>query len=287
MDSILNSRSRNGDISQDEYSRVAEEERKPLQEYEHEHDTDHQSIAEIYALKRSIQRTNLYLKILVGLLCVTILALLSLQGPSAYKTLKDTQKRILKTPVPDIPIKKVTFEKNELFAERPNPETDAAWDKLLPPGRGFVFIKDWKKYDLPPGEETDWGMIYSVAVFHQMHCLGQLRRFTWMFLDAIVGNDTSVRQGIVDLFHKGDHADHIHHCYDYLRQTISCGGDMTMEWPRTEKDGRRFAVDGWGIPHECKNWDMIMEYMDNNHFNMSMNSQIAPIAGAPESIPRR
>jgi len=23
--------------------------------------------------------------------------------------------------------------------------------------------------------------------------------------------------------------------------------------------------------------DMIMEYMDNNHFNMSMNSQIAPI----------
>jgi hypothetical protein len=75
-----------------------------------------------------------------------------------------------------------------------------------------------------------------------------------MFLDAIVGNDTSERQGIVDLFHKGNHASHLHHCFDYLRQTIACGGDMAMEWPRTEEDGRRFAVDGWGIPHECKNW---------------------------------
>jgi hypothetical protein len=26
-----------------------------------------------------------------------------------------------------------------------------------------------------------------------------------------------------------------------------------------------------------------MEYMDNNHFNMSMNSQIAPLEGAAEA----
>jgi hypothetical protein len=28
---------------------------------------------------------------------------------------------------------------------------------------------------------------------------------------------------------------------------------------------------------------MITEYMDNNHFNMSMNSQIAPLEGAAEA----
>jgi hypothetical protein len=106
---------------------------------------------------------------------------------------------------------------------------------------------------MPPGEETPWGMIYSVALFHQMHCLGQLRRFTWMFLDAIVQNDTEAQKGIIKLFHEGNHGSHVHHCFDYLRQTISCAGDMTMEWPRTEADGRRFAVDGWEIPHECKN----------------------------------
>jgi len=264
--------------SREDYDHVVDEETKPLNEYEHE--SDIQATAELYALNRSVKRTNLYLKVVIGLLCLTILALLSLQAPTAYKTIKDAKKRILKSPVPDLPNVKVTFEKNELYANRPTPESDEAWNNLLPPGRGFVFIDDWKKYDLPPGETTEWGMIYSVAVFHQMHCLGQLRRFTWMFLDAIVGNKTEDRQTIVKLFHEGDHADHIHHCFDYLRQTISCGGDMTMEWPRTEKDGRRFAVDGWGIPHECKNWDMIMDYMDKNHFNMSTNSQIAPLVGS-------
>jgi hypothetical protein len=150
--------------------------------------------------------------------------------------------------------KQVVFEKHPVFSQRPNEVSDAAWNKLLPPGRGFVYIKDWKKYDLPPGQETEYGMIYSTAVFHQMHCLGQVRRFSWMFLDAITKNDTMEMQNIINMFIKMDHVDHMNHCFDYLRQTIQCGGDMTMEWPRTEASGARFAVDGWGIPHECKNW---------------------------------
>lgn len=75
-----------------------------------------------------------------------------------------------------------------------------------------------------------------------------------MFLDAITKNNTEEQAAITEMFEKQNHASHLHHCFDYLRQTIACGGDMSMEWPRTEKDGRRFAVDGWGIPHECKNW---------------------------------
>lgn len=105
-------------------------------------------------------------------------------------------------------------------------------------------------------------MIYSVAVFHQMHCLGQLRRFSWMFLDAITKNNTDEQAAITEMFENQNHASHLHHCFDYLRQTIACGGDMSMEWPRTEKDGRRFAVDGWGIPHECKNWVSLILILD-------------------------
>ena len=33
-----------------------------------------------------------------------------------------------------------------------------------------------------------------------------------------------------------------------------CSGDLTIEWPREEHDGRRFAFDGWGVPHHCVNW---------------------------------
>lgn len=144
--------------------------------------------------------------------------------------------------------------------------SNAAWDALLPEGRGFVYIHDWEKYELPPGQNTTWGMIYSVALFHQMHCLGQLRRFSYMFLDAIEKGDEAKLKDIKHMFIDMDHADHMLHCFDYLRQTISCAGDMTMEWPRTEPNGQRFAVDGWGIPHECKDWVSLhhafeMEYL--------------------------
>lgn len=36
-----------------------------------------------------------------------------------------------------------------------------------------------------------------------------------------------------------------------------CAGDLTLEWPRTEKDGRRFAVDGWGVEHVCRDWEAV------------------------------
>jgi hypothetical protein len=151
-------------------------------------------------------------------------------------------------------MQKAIFEKHAVYSQRPNTVSNKAWDELLPEGRGFVYIPDWQKYDLPPGQNTTWGMIYSVAVFHQMHCLGQLRRFTYMFLDAITQNDTEKMKSIKHMFNEMDHGEHLTHCFDYLRQTIACAGDMSMEWPRTEPNGERIAVDGWGIPHECKDW---------------------------------
>jgi hypothetical protein len=39
------------------------------------------------------------------------------------------------------------------------------------------------------------------------------------------------------------------------------------------------AVDGWGIPHECKNWNTITSYMDEHHFTHSLVTDIAPLFG--------
>lgn len=62
------------------------------------------------------------------------------------------------------------------------------------------------------------------------------------------------------LQHNAVEDDHISHCFDYLRQAIMCAGDSTLEWPRIESDGRRFAVDGWGVQHQCRDW-----VSDDNH----------------------
>lgn len=263
------------DVDRDEY------ETKPLTD-DGEEDHDEVPQREIYTLSRSLRRTNLFMKVVIGLQCFMIIALLSINVPDTVKKIKSTKAftpSLVPNPVPNIPMQRTTFEKHPLYSQRPNELSDEAWNKLLPDGRGFVYVPDWKKYDYPAGQETEYGMIYSVALFHQMHCLGQLRRFTWMFLDAISNNDTEAMDKVKDMFAM-DHMDHMNHCFDYLRQSIACSGDMTMEWPRTEADGRRFAVDGWGIPHECKNWGNIMEYMNETHFDHSTNDQIAPLVGS-------
>jgi len=61
--------------------------------------------------------------------------------------------------------------------------------------------------------------------------------------------------GIVDDGHgNGGQGAHVGHCIDYIRQGIMCAGDMSLEWPREEPDGRRVAVDGWGAQHVCRSW---------------------------------
>lgn len=95
--------SRQGASSPDDYDRVVDDESKPLHvSHDSDSDHEHQTTAEIYALNRAVQKTNLYLKVVVGLLSATLFALLFLQSPATYKTFKELKKQpLLKTPVPE------------------------------------------------------------------------------------------------------------------------------------------------------------------------------------------
>ncbi|KAL9077533.1 MAG: hypothetical protein Q9157_003362 [Trypethelium eluteriae] len=217
---------------------------------------------ELRELKKSLWKTKMLLRSTLGL------------GMPCLTTEFRDEPRLMGA----VPMTEYTFREDPVYSARPSDETDKAWNALLPPGRGFVFIEDYEEYNLPPGEETPYGTIFSVALFHQLHCLGQLRKYYWMLLDGVVALDKNVDTKVFKMAEElmGEHGDHVHHCFDYLRQSLMCNGDMAMEWPRTEPNGARFAVDGWGIPHECKNWDAISDYMDENHFNYSTNNEIAP-----------
>lgn len=152
-------------------------------------------------------------------------------------------------PVPTNPI---TFE-STLFASPSTPEADEAWgNDLSPAGDGFVLIPNPKDFSLPPGQPTDEGVgeIYDVSVFHQLHCLNHVRTFLFTLKAGMDFNTTTETYESL-LKHQEDH---VYHCFDYIRQALMCNADLTVEWPRTEEDGRRVAVDGWGITHQCKNW---------------------------------
>jgi hypothetical protein len=47
---------------------------------------------------------------------------------------------------------------------------------------------------------------------------------------------------------------HVEHCMDYLRQTIECNADTTLEAPAEHEDGQRSNTDGMDVWRKC--WDM-------------------------------
>ncbi|PHH93028.1 hypothetical protein CDD83_2138 [Cordyceps sp. RAO-2017] len=165
------------------------------------------------------------------------------------------------------------FRQNNTFTEPPNPENDRAWNELLPvsamtcslafadtfrrrrntplimrkPGRGFVYVENGAKYGLEPGIATDKGEIYSVSMYHQIHCLGLVRRNYWRLIHGVINGTDEV----AEFARKELNGSHTAHCFDYFRQGFECSADMSLEWPLTSASGKRLQVDGDGIPHVC------------------------------------
>ena len=62
-----------------------------------------------------------------------------------------------------------------------------------------------------------------------------------------------------------DHSSpHIDHCFDYIRQAIICAADPAIEPARIGKDGLRSQVDGWGAEHQCRSWEDLIDFANEN-----------------------
>jgi hypothetical protein len=55
----------------------------------------------------------------------------------------------------------------------------------------------------------------------------------------------------VELTHEVAH--HSAHCFDYIRQSIMCAADTSLE-------GRTDAGPGWGSQHECTDYDALLAW---------------------------
>ena len=153
------------------------------------------------------------------------------------------------------------FTPNETFYKALGAGKEEDWESLVPYGSGFVRVDDPQQFGLSGGyplESSTSGTTesYCVSVFHQLHCLNSIR--------FQLENPGKTHEG-----HGHDklsvHANELHvaHCLDYLRQSIMCAGDMSLESAVTDKDGKLIqAVSGWGATHSCKNWDEVFEYTE-------------------------
>lgn len=74
---------------------------------------------------------------------------------------------------------------------------------------------------------------------------------------------------------------HTAHCFDYLRQSIMCAGDLTIEsavdfpekWLEGISEGilrekfgehKPVLIDGWGIKHQCRSFDEAWDWTFRN-----------------------
>ncbi|KAK5996528.1 Oxidase ustYa [Cladobotryum mycophilum] len=168
--------------------------------------------------------------------------------------------------VPNFFVRQVLFRKDpsatvDHHTEASKNATHDNWLSYLPRGNGFIAVNDTKKYTLPDPILFRGHEAYSIAVFHQLHCL-----YTIMDVYNNLANPASKLQR--DSAHHGDsHPDshthnHVDHCFRYLRQSLVCCGDTALEGQDPNTD--TFGTDGTGAVHMCKDFEAIRSWADEH-----------------------
>ncbi|KAI1323993.1 hypothetical protein F5Y16DRAFT_424424 [Xylariaceae sp. FL0255] len=145
-----------------------------------------------------------------------------------------------------------------LFQKEPNFDpfngSDSRWTSLLPQlGGGFVKVPDRHGHPLLPAPvvaPSDGTESYNVAVFHQLHCLNSIAELVGELLPS---SEASTRPEI-----RPSRRKHIAHCFEYLRLSVRCCGDTTLEGQG--KTVSAPGIDGFGSWHMCRDFEAISEW---------------------------
>lgn len=87
-----------------------------------------------------------------------------------------------------------------------------------------------------------------------MHCVNSFRRSIEDYRAGL--NTTALRMM------------HLTHCLSYLRQSILCNADISLELTslrRTVNGETVHAAYGGGVTHECRDWSEVYGWVAKNH----------------------
>ncbi|KAK3291464.1 uncharacterized protein B0H64DRAFT_246203 [Chaetomium fimeti] len=174
--------------------------------------------------------------------------------------------------VPEFPIVPMLFEEDPLStpdhktAESAN-ATYEYWVSFMPIGNGFMSVPHDDKHILPPPMVDQSGEFYSIAVFHQLHCLHSIMKMWNQVnddLERAKRGQLHDRDGAGEAHHP-DLKRHIDHCFRYLRQSLVCCGDTALEGqnPRAKIPD----TDGTGATHLCKDFEKVRAWAQERRLN--------------------
>ncbi|KAL1897922.1 hypothetical protein Sste5346_003774 [Sporothrix stenoceras] len=116
------------------------------------------------------------------------------------------------------------------------------WASLSPIGDGFILSNNSRELLPEPKWIAGAGEgLHNLAVYHQMHCL---YRLMMAYNDAVLGTPTDV--------------DHARHCFNYIRQTIMCVADTTLEG--VNPDSERPETARVGAHRVCKDYSQVQAW---------------------------
>lgn len=125
---------------------------------------------------------------------------------------------------------------------------------------GYVLLdeKIREMYHLQPGIPHESGsQVFGTSMYHQLHCLTMIRATYWNLMDAV--EDPLNLEG--KTFPRSSHIDH---CFDYLRQSVQCAADLTLE-PADMSEPGHSKINGWGVEHTtCKDWRVAEQWLRDN-----------------------
>ncbi|KAK0708467.1 hypothetical protein B0H67DRAFT_648527 [Lasiosphaeris hirsuta] len=139
--------------------------------------------------------------------------------------------------------------------------SDEYWLSAVPLGNGFIAVEEPLQHQLPPPIRYKGKNVYSVAVFHQLHCLHTIMASynALAAADGVMKPEHS-HAGPTDKIRRSGPHGHIDHCFRYLRQSLLCCGDTALEGQDPNSDDP--ATDGTGAIHLCKDYEGIKRWAE-------------------------
>ncbi|KAI1115235.1 hypothetical protein F5Y14DRAFT_411574 [Nemania sp. NC0429] len=168
-----------------------------------------------------------------------------------------------------------SFESVSPYRGPPSPEVDAAWARFTVSdwvdGTAVVLgvgpeevrharkdkEEEWFNSTVQLGDENGGGMMASLEIFHQLHCLDLVRKFT-VYKYAYYKTTGGVFDKSLEI-----QQNHIDHCLEIIRQVLMCNADtglITFHWVANNP----VAYPDFNTWHSCRDPEEVLALAKNH-----------------------
>ncbi|KAK1751708.1 hypothetical protein QBC47DRAFT_433711 [Echria macrotheca] len=154
------------------------------------------------------------------------------------------------------------FAAPSIYRGKPTPQLDGAWETMIHRGAGSLRVEKQDLWRLNKTADANRTVTFNdgsgdyptmLEVFHQLHCLNELRKKTWPDYYPDVEEELKA----VDRAHTD-------HCIEIIRIALMCFSDVTPVTASFVDWNHGNPVPDFSTLHTCRNFDKIFDFVQEN-----------------------